>query len=78
VIAVMFCWYSVFLVKNMCDKLLGKRIKLISSRIKEECYWNVQGPFEKFVDWQQCAAVMQREAVTVMLSCSDGGNIVVA
>jgi hypothetical protein len=21
-------------------------------------------PFEKFVDWRQCAAVMQREAVT--------------
>jgi hypothetical protein len=25
-----------------------------------------RGPFEKFVDWRQCAAVMQREAVTVM------------
>jgi hypothetical protein len=22
----------------------------------------LRGPFEKFVDWQQCAAVMQREA----------------
>jgi hypothetical protein len=22
----------------------------------------VRGPFEKFVDWRQCAAVMQREA----------------
>jgi len=22
---------------------------------------NLRGPFEKFVDWQQCAAVMQRE-----------------
>jgi len=30
------------------------------------------------VDWQQCAAVMQREAVTVMPSCSGGDNIVVA
>jgi hypothetical protein len=30
-------------------------------------------PFEKFVDWWQCAAVMQREAVTVMPSYS-GGN----
>jgi len=32
---------------------------------------------EKFVDWQQCATVMQREVVTVMPSCG-GGNIVVA
>jgi hypothetical protein len=35
-------------------------------------------PFEKLVDWRQCAAVMQREAVTVMPSCSGGGDIVVA
>jgi hypothetical protein len=35
-------------------------------------------PFEKFVDWRQCAAVMQREAVTVMPSCSGGGNVAVA
>jgi hypothetical protein len=33
---------------------------------------------EKFVDWRQCAAVMDREAVTVMPSCSGGGNVVVA
>jgi hypothetical protein len=25
---------------------------------------NIREPFEKFVDWWQCAAVMQREAVT--------------
>jgi hypothetical protein len=37
----------------------------------------VRGPFERFVDWRQCAAVMQRKAVTVMPSCSDGGNVVV-
>jgi hypothetical protein len=37
-----------------------------------------RGPFEKFVDLRQCAAVMQREAVTVMPSCSGGGNVVVA
>jgi hypothetical protein len=30
------------------------------------------------VDWRQCAAVMQREMVTVMPSCSGGGNVVVA
>jgi hypothetical protein len=39
---------------------------------------NVRGPFERFVDWRQCAAVMQREAVTVMPSCSGWGNVVVA
>jgi hypothetical protein len=38
----------------------------------------VRGPFEKFVDWRQCAAVMQREAVIVIPSCSSGGNVVVA
>jgi hypothetical protein len=31
-----------------------------------------------FVDWRQYAAVMQREAVTVMPSCRGGGNVVVA
>jgi hypothetical protein len=38
----------------------------------------IRGPFEKFVDWWQCAAVMQREVVTVMPSCRGGGNVVVA
>jgi hypothetical protein len=37
----------------------------------------IGGPFEKFVNWRQCAAIMQREAVTVMTSCSGGGNVVV-
>jgi len=37
-----------------------------------------RGSFEKFVDWRQCAAVMQREAVTLMPSCGGGGNVVVA
>jgi hypothetical protein len=27
--------------------------------------WLLRGPFEKFVDWRQCPAIMQREAVTV-------------
>jgi hypothetical protein len=36
---------------------------------------NIRGPFEKFVDWRQCATVMQREAVP---NCSGGGNVVVA
>jgi hypothetical protein len=38
----------------------------------------IRGPFEKFVDWWQCAAVMQREAVTVMPNCSGGVDVVVA
>jgi len=37
----------------------------------------LRGPFQKFVDWRQCAAVIQRKAVTVMPSCSGGSNIVV-
>jgi hypothetical protein len=35
-------------------------------------------PFAKFMDWRQCAAVMQREAVAVTPSCSGGVNVVVA
>jgi hypothetical protein len=35
-------------------------------------------PFEKFVDWRQYAAVMQRKAVIVPPSCSAGSNVVVA
>jgi hypothetical protein len=37
-----------------------------------------RGPFEKLVDWRQCAAVMQREAATVMPSFNGEGNVVVA
>jgi hypothetical protein len=39
---------------------------------------DLRGTFERSVDWQQCAAVMQREAVTVMPSFNGGGNVVVA
>jgi hypothetical protein len=38
----------------------------------------IRGPFEKFVNWRHCAAIMQREAVTVTQSYSGGGNVVVA
>jgi len=38
----------------------------------------IRGSSEKFVDWRQCAAVMQRDAMTVMPSCNGGGNAVVA
>jgi hypothetical protein len=37
----------------------------------------VWGPYAKCVDWRQYATVMQREVVTVMPSCSGGGNVVV-
>jgi hypothetical protein len=33
----------------------------------------MRGPFAKFVNWRQCAVVMQRGAVTVIPSCSGGG-----
>jgi hypothetical protein len=39
---------------------------------------HIRGPFEKFVDWRQCAAIMQREAVTVTSSCIGEDNVVVA
>jgi hypothetical protein len=39
---------------------------------------DIRGPFERFVDWRQCAAVMQTEVVNVMRSCNGGGNVVVA
>jgi len=38
----------------------------------------LRGPFEKFLDWRQCAAVMHRQAMTIMPSCSGMGNVVVA
>jgi hypothetical protein len=37
----------------------------------------LRGPFERYVDWMQCASVMQKEVVTIMPSCSAGGNVVV-
>jgi hypothetical protein len=42
------------------------------------CISVLRGQIEKFVDWRQCSAIMQREAVTIMLSYSGGGNVVVA
>jgi hypothetical protein len=37
----------------------------------------IREPFEEFVDWRQCAAVMQREVVTVMPNCNGGDNVMV-
>jgi hypothetical protein len=53
------------------------RQRLFCSPWCQDWLW-IRGPFEKYVDWRQCATVTQREAVTVMPSCSDGGNVVVA
>jgi hypothetical protein len=39
------------------------------------CHWRLYTrAIWKFVDWWQCATVMQREAVTVTPCCSGGGN----
>jgi len=42
-----------------CVKNVHLLISVISSSYGQV---NVWGPFEKFVDWGRCAAVMQREA----------------
>jgi hypothetical protein len=52
-------------------------MKLFYSRLLINAL-HVRGPFEKFVDWRQCAAVMQREALTVRPSCGGGGTVVAA
>jgi hypothetical protein len=51
---------------------------VITDRSDRQLLIHIRGPFETFVNWWQCAAVIQREAVTVMPSCSGGGNVVVA
>jgi hypothetical protein len=51
---------------------LNQRIEGIDNVSK-----NVREPFANFVDWRQCTAVMQKEAVTVMSIYSGGGNVVV-
>jgi hypothetical protein len=62
-------------------------MKYSSEILKGKSHWEDLGvdrkiifkrQFEKFVDWRQCAAVMQREAVTVTLNCIGGGSVVVA
>jgi len=66
---------SLFLFSHSTKHLFIYTIALHSVFYKTQ---NVRGPFDKFVDWRQCVAVMQREAVTVMPSCSGGGNVVMA
>jgi hypothetical protein len=57
---------------------LEEGIKIEDSAENVEHISFIRGSFEKFVDWRQCTAVIQREVVTVMPSCSGGGNAVVA
>jgi len=38
----------------------------------------IREPLQNFEDWLQCAAVMRREAVTVMPIYSGGGDVVAA
>jgi hypothetical protein len=74
--ALMFVWND--LKKN---KLLLKfEMTFLSEcgNVPDYSSKDIRGSFEKFVDWRKCAAVMQREAVTVMPSCSGGGIVVAA
>jgi hypothetical protein len=54
----------------------GRMVTLHLAETHRVCL--VRRSFERFVDWRQCAAVMQREAVTVTPSFSGGSNVVVA
>jgi hypothetical protein len=48
---------------------------LLFTEVRETTIY-IRGPFKKLADWRQCAAVMQREAVNIMPSCSGGGNVI--
>jgi hypothetical protein len=61
--------------------LLFKLMSLITTHFTDNIALNncnvkisyIRGSFEKFVDWRQCVAIMQREAVIVIPSCIGGG-----
>jgi hypothetical protein len=61
-----------------CRYIIEKLKNLTPDAATKVEWINIWGLLEKFVDWQQWAPVMQREAVTVMPSCNSGGNAVVA
>jgi hypothetical protein len=48
----------IFVLLTVIKSLSNCRFKRTLFRMVEQ----LRGPFEKFVDWWQCAAVMQREA----------------
>jgi hypothetical protein len=65
-------------IQNLDYMQKGRKIQQ-GEKVVEVFWTEYYGrPFEKFVDWRQCAAVMQREAVTVIPSSSGGGNLIVA
>jgi hypothetical protein len=56
-------------------------IKLYSdhkAKVIKRPFYTLRAPFEKIVDWRQCATLMQREAVSVMSSFIGRCNVVVA
>jgi hypothetical protein len=74
-------WKHISLWWKMGPKILmmGNAHPLFRHKIMDVNYkvLVLRGTFEKFVDWRQFAAVMQRKAVTVTPSFSGGGNVVV-
>jgi hypothetical protein len=61
-----FWWALCHLQVEAKDTKPARPIRLVNYEI-----------LEKFVDWRQCATVIQRDAVTVTPSCSGGGNLVI-
>jgi len=67
------CSWALF--RQFSSQNVVKYTKDIFSRDMYHALWKqeIWGPFVKFVDWRQCADVMQREAVTVTSNWSGGG-----
>jgi hypothetical protein len=42
----------------------GSKVIRCKTYGETSAHLQIRGPFEKFADWRQCAAVIQREAVT--------------
>jgi hypothetical protein len=67
------CWYADRIIHIDVVKLYQHACRVcVCVRV------SVWEPFEKFVDWWQCTAVMKRDSVTVVPSCSGGDNVEVA
>jgi hypothetical protein len=75
-------WYLVmrreFTYKNWLIKYSLEECCALNGELNTFHASQVRGLFAKFVNWRQCAAVMQTEVVTVMPSFSGGCNVVVA
>jgi fumarate reductase subunit C len=61
---------------HICAAVLRHYVIFLGYKIF--CITEMPMQFQKFADWRQSAAVVQREAVTVMPSCGGGDNVVVA